>query len=49
MLNVISNTMRLYEGIGDNMDDIMQGINVQVSLTQEYELHEFKHVVHSDI
>ena len=38
ILSVISNTMRLQEGIRDNMDG-----------TTTYELHEMSHVVHFDI
>ena len=48
MLNVISNTMRLYEGIKDNMD----GTNARYQWTCWFdttdELHEIKHVVHSN-
>ena len=49
MLNVILNTIRLYEGIRDNIDGTNAGYQWASWFDTAYELHEVKHVVHSDI
>ena len=49
MLNVILNTMRLYEGIRDNMDGTNARYLWEGWFDATNELHEIKDVVHSDI
>ena len=48
MLNVILNTMRLYEGIRDNMDGTNARYLWEGWFDTTNELHEIKHMVHSD-